>query len=88
MDKELFFATNIFNEHPVASNDLIGLPGPRFCNTRLAIMRVLCASGVADVLDDLRKYDEHSRESGSGMGISNTFDDLLAVKLFYIRRHG
>jgi hypothetical protein len=47
----------------------------------LAIMRVLHTSGAVDVLDELREDDEHAREGGSGMGISNTFDDLLAVKL-------
>ncbi|KAH9985303.1 hypothetical protein BJV77DRAFT_1033201, partial [Russula vinacea] len=62
-------------------DNLICLPDPRFCNTMLAIMRVLHASGVADMLDELREVDEHSRMGGSGMGISNTFDDLLSVKL-------
>lgn len=81
MNKELFFGTNILNKHPDSLDNLICLPDPRFCNTMLAIMRVLHASGVADMLDELREVDEHSRMGGSGMGISNTFDDLLSVKL-------
>jgi hypothetical protein len=82
MDKELFFGTNVLNKHPDSlDNDLICPPDPRFCNTMLAVMRVLHASGAADVLDELREDDEHSREGGSGMGISNTLDDLFAVKL-------
>ena len=80
MDKEMIFGTNSLSRLPDGSNR-IGLPDPRFCNTMLAIKRVLHASGAADVLDELRADDEHSREGGSGMGISNTFDDLLAVKL-------
>ena len=81
MNKELFFGTNVLNQHPDGLGNLIGLPDPRFCNTMLAIMRVLHASGAADVLDELKKDDAKSRERGSGMGMSNSLDDLLAVKL-------
>jgi hypothetical protein len=80
MDKELIFGTNDLGRLP-DGNNLIGLPDPRFCNTMLAIMRVLHASGATDVLEELRNDDERSREGGSGMGISTTLDDLLAVKL-------
>jgi hypothetical protein len=81
MDKELFFGTNVLNKHPDSLDSLICLPDPRFCNAMLAIVRVLHASGAADALDELREDDERSREDGSGMGITNTLDDLLAVKL-------
>jgi hypothetical protein len=81
MDKELFFGTNVLNKHPDNSDNLICLPDPRFCNTMLAIMRVLHASGAAGVLDELREDDEHSREGGTGVGMSDALDDLLTVKL-------
>lgn len=56
MDKELSFGTNTLNKHPDSLDSLIGPPDPRFCNTVLAIMRVLHASGAADVLDKLRRW--------------------------------
>jgi hypothetical protein len=68
VNKELFLGTN-------------GLPDPRFCNTILAVMRALHTSGAADVLDELRKYDEPSRVGGSGMDISDACDNLFVVKL-------
>lgn len=79
MNKELFFGTNVLNE-----DHLIGLPDPRFCNTMLAITRVLHMSGAANVLDVLREHDERSREGGSGMGISDAYDNLFVVKLHVI----
>jgi hypothetical protein len=82
MDKELFFGTNILNKHPDSLDNLICPPDPRFCNTMLAIMRVLHASGAADVLDELREDDEYSRVGGTGVGMSDALDDLFAIKLY------
>jgi hypothetical protein len=81
MDKELILGSNVLRKHPTTSADLIALPDPRFCNLMLAIKRVLYGSGAAEVLDLLRKDDEHSKERGSDMGSSNVFDDLLGAKL-------
>jgi hypothetical protein len=53
----------------------------------LAVMRVLHASGAAEVLDQLGVDDKHSRENGSNMGTSERFDDLLVTKLSYLRGH-
>ena len=71
MNKELFFGTNDLNK-----DGLIGPPDPRFCNTMLAIMRVLHMSGAADVLDKIRDADEEMWESDSSMGISDAYDNL------------
>ncbi|KAG8215321.1 hypothetical protein J3R82DRAFT_8913 [Butyriboletus roseoflavus] len=79
MNKELYFGTNVLNE-----DRPIGLPDPCFCNTMLAITWVLHMSGGADVLDELREDDECSREGGSGMGISDAYDNLFVVKLHVV----
>jgi hypothetical protein len=47
---------------------LVPNPNPRFCNVMLAVMRVLHASGAAEVLDQLRLADRDAREDGSNMG--------------------
>lgn len=75
MDKEMIFGTNSLSRLPDGSNR-IGLPDPRFCNTMLAIMRVLHMSGAADVLDKIRDADEEMWESDSSMGISDAYDNL------------
>jgi hypothetical protein len=84
MDKEIPFGSNILNRDPTTLELLIPLPDPRFCNSMLAIMRVLHGSGAAEVLDELRQDDEHSKEGGSSMGSSKDFDDLFVAKLHLV----
>lgn len=80
MGGKLAFGTNLLN---LTDNgeQLVPLPDPRFCNTMLAVMRVLHASGAAEVLDKLWGDDERSKEPGSCLGSSNDFDNLLVSRL-------
>jgi hypothetical protein len=80
MRGELAFGTNDLNLTDDGEK-LVPLPDPRFCNMMLAVMRVLHASGAAEVLDELWGDDERSKEPGSCLGSSNDFDSLLVSKL-------
>jgi len=84
VNKEIMFGTRATNWSDTTPGPLIPNPKPRFCNMMLAVMRVLHASGAAEVLDQLRVDDKHSREDGSNMGTSERFDDLLVTKLSYL----
>jgi hypothetical protein len=84
MNNEIMFGTRATNRSDTKSGPLVPNPKPRFCNLMLAVMRVLHASGAAEVLDQLRVDDKHSRENGSNMGTSERFDDLLVTKLSYL----
>jgi hypothetical protein len=81
MEKEVAFGTRSINWADGNAQPLVSNPNPRFCNLMLAIMRVLHASGAAEVLDQLRETDEESREDGSNMGSSSNVDDLFMSKL-------
>ena len=80
MDKELFFGTNILNKHPIAWIILLvslipasAIPRLPSCGSSMQVVLLMPWINLED--------DEHSREGGSSIGISNTLDDLLAVKL-------
>jgi hypothetical protein len=60
MDKKLDFGTNILSKDPDNGNSRISLHDPHFCNTMLAVMQVLYASGAADVFDQLGDIEKHS----------------------------
>ena len=84
MNKEIMFGTRATNWSDTKPGPLVPNPKPRFCNLMLAVMWLLHASGAAEVLDQLRVDDKHSREDGSNMGTSERFDDLLVTKLSYL----
>jgi hypothetical protein len=79
MNRELALGTNPLN-FATDGKQLVPLPDPRFCSLMLAVMRVLYASGAAEVLDQLCVDDECSGD-GSYLGTSTGFDNLLYSKL-------
>lgn len=65
------------------SSEVVDLPNPEFCNLRLAVARVLHASGAAEVVE---KYlDDHEDQMGVGsLYFGNKFvpDEVLMDDLF------
>jgi len=62
-------------------DNTIALPDPRFCNLKLNVIRVLHASGAADVF---RKYFEDSDRADMRsfvLGASAEMDNILLAKL-------
>lgn len=77
VDKEIKFGLGL-------SGQAISAPNPLFCNLKLAVMRVLYASGAAEVLEDFwRDYDRVS-EVPSSLGVSQELDELFLDKLAVI----
>jgi hypothetical protein len=85
MDKEVIFGTRPINSADAKQEPLVSNPHLRFCDLMLAIMRVLHASGAAEVLDRLSELDEGSREDGSNLCSLPSVDDLFMTKLTLLR---
>jgi hypothetical protein len=56
----------------------IALPDPRFCNLKLNVIRVLHASGAADIF---RKYSDSADMMSFVLGASVEMDNILLAKL-------
>ena len=69
---------------PTAPDEEIKLPNPILCNLKLAIMRVLFASGAAEVLEQLWRDYEDVDLVPSGLGFSQELDNLFLNKLALI----
>jgi hypothetical protein len=66
----------------------IDLPDPGFCNLKLAVARVVHASGAAEALNAFeRDYDDFLGLQGVHLGSDDVSDDLIFEHLF-IRTNG
>jgi hypothetical protein len=56
----------------------IQMPDPKLCNLKLALIRVLNASGAADAIDELMKdYEDSNSAQTLYFGCGTVSDDLL-----------
>jgi hypothetical protein len=65
-------------------DERIGLPDPRFCNLKLNVMRVMYASGAADVIEEQQKDFDHTAMQSFVLGTSAEMDQIFLNKLHMI----
>jgi hypothetical protein len=77
INKEIIFGLG-------TSGQEISAPNPLFCNLKLAVMRVLYASGAAEVLEQFWKECDRVGMDPSSLGVSQELDELFLDKLAVI----